>query len=130
MTILVVDDEPMILRLLDKLLTDAGYRVLIAVVPEAALSVSRELPGPIDLLVTDLLMPGADGRAVGEAIQRERPDTRVLVMSAYADAAEPAMAAHPDWRFIAKPFHLSAFLEMVGPLVSEAGASLRMPAAR
>jgi two-component system cell cycle sensor histidine kinase/response regulator CckA len=104
-TILLVEDEPEVRRLVQKILDMHGYAVLSAASPAEAIAISRSRPGTIDILVTDVIMPGMNGRELARALSTARPDLRVLYMSGYTDAA----IAHqgildPGTAFLSKPF--------------------------
>jgi two-component system cell cycle sensor histidine kinase/response regulator CckA len=86
-TVLVVDDEPSIRKLLIQTMQPLGYKLLDAPSGEDALKVSDEYPGVIDLLVTDVVMPGMNGMQLAETLQHRRPDMRVIFMSGYTDRA-------------------------------------------
>lgn len=104
-TILVLDDEPSVLGIVRVALTDAGYQVLAADLPATAIATARTHAGPIDLLLTDLVMPGMDGPRVASAVQSTRPGTPVLYMSGYtADLVSQGGALRPDVSFLPKPF--------------------------
>ena len=98
-TVLVVEDEEVVRRLTRRILLERGYVVLDASGGDEALSLARNYPASIDLLVTDLVMPGMTGSEVAGALTRERPDLRVLLMSGYSDAPVDH-GAH----FLQKPF--------------------------
>ena len=84
-TILLVEDEEAVRGLVREILSRLGYRVLMAGDGIEALALSRELGEPIHLLLTDVIMPGMDGRELAERMMVARPDTRILFMSGYAD---------------------------------------------
>jgi DNA-binding NtrC family response regulator len=84
-TILLVEDEEQVRVLASITLRYAGYTVIEASDGLHALEVSRQHEGPIDLLVTDVVMPRMGGGALAEAMGRERPKTRVVYMSGYTD---------------------------------------------
>ncbi len=84
-TILLVEDETIVRHLALKVLTRLGYNVLEASDGKDAHQKAREYRGHIDLLVTDVVMPGMNGRQVAESLQRIYPDLRVLFTSGYAD---------------------------------------------
>jgi len=95
-TILVVEDDPVVRRLLTDVLRPLGYRVLAAGSGEEAVKLSREHGGTIDLLLSDVVMPGMSGRSVIDRLRGERPSMRVAVMSGYTDeviSAEELSAA-------------------------------------
>ncbi|MFN3652379.1 MAG: response regulator [Armatimonadota bacterium] len=84
-TILVVEDEPRLSQLLCSTLRSAGYQVLEAASGDEALRTASGYPGKIDLLLTDVVMPGMSGREVAERLAAERPELRVAFMSGYTD---------------------------------------------
>jgi PAS domain S-box-containing protein len=84
-TLLVVDDDPMVRKLVVDTLRPLGYGLLEASGGEDALGVSRKLSREIDLLLTDVIMTGMNGRELAEKLKENRPDTRILYMSGYTD---------------------------------------------
>ncbi len=84
-TILVVEDEIMVRQLACKALRARGYQVLEAASPVEGLQLAREYPSPIDLLLTDVIMPHLNGRQLHEQIVMLRPEIKVLYMSGYTD---------------------------------------------
>jgi len=104
-TILVVEDEDVVRGLTRRILAEAGYNVLDTRSGEEAIRLCRDYRGPIDLLLTDVVMPEISGREVAGAVQELRPDTRVLFMSGYTDEAivrHGVLDANVE--FIQKPF--------------------------
>ncbi|MEO8431280.1 MAG: response regulator [Acidobacteriota bacterium] len=102
-TLLLVDDEDSLRTLCRKILASFGYVVLEASAPERALKIVRAHEGPIDLLLTDIVMPEMEGPELATRVLELRPGTPVLFMSGYADAAERLGLAN-DRRFLQKPF--------------------------
>src|SRR5205085_4874656 len=102
-TILLVDDEQSVRAIVFKILRRANYNVLEAENGEAALKLAESHPGKIDLVITDMFMPGLRGPEVVQKLAMTRPGLRVLFMSGYADpdlgTAVPAGA-----NFLNKPF--------------------------
>ena len=86
-TILVVDDEPALLALVGTMLWRAGYEALEASGPSEALRICAEHPEPIQLLLTDVLMPDMNGYELAERVKAVRPEVKVLFMSGYTDRA-------------------------------------------
>ncbi len=83
-TVLLVDDEPALLRLGKKLLESLGYQVLAACGPTEALEHAKCPPGSLQLLMTDVVMPGMNGLKLAERIREMHPDVRCVFMSGYA----------------------------------------------
>ena len=84
-TILVVEDEPSLLKLTKKTLSQAGHKVFEAGDASQALEVSRKTEGAIDLLLTDVIMPGMSGKKLADVLSAARPGMGVLYMSGYTD---------------------------------------------
>ena len=102
-TILLVDDEQSVRAIVMKILRRANFNVIEAQNGEDALRVAGAHAGPIDLVVTDMFMPGMRGPDVIQSLLPERPDLRVLFMSGFAD--EDARAGVPSGsNFLNKPF--------------------------
>ncbi len=85
-TILLVDDEPVLLELFARDLVDAGYRALTAGSAETALGLLDELLGDADLVIADIRLPSMHGCALGRAIVRRWPHIRLLFISGYVMA--------------------------------------------
>ena len=102
-TILLVDDEQSVRTIVLKILRRARYNVLEAENGEAALKIAEEHPGKIDLVITDMYMPGLRGREVVERLAPTRPGLRALFISGYAD--QDARTGVPGGaNFLNKPF--------------------------
>ncbi len=108
-TVLVCEDEDAVRVLLERILTSAGYRVLLAPNAEEALSQAKAHPGRIDLLVTDVILPGLHGRELAASIVQMHPEARTLFVSGYA--AEQFESEAPD--LLEKPFTRSSLLTRV-----------------
>ena len=108
-TVLIVEDDDQLRRLTHRALAGAGYVVLEADRGRHALEVARRHLGPIDLLLTDLVMPDTNGRKLAETLRASRPDMRVLYMSGYPDRAivNNGMLGVGD-AYLAKPFTTEA----------------------
>lgn len=104
-TILLVEDEAELRAPMAKLLQSKGYQVFEAANAEEALAISREYSGTIDLLLTDVIMPGIDGISLAETLTGDRPDTTVLLMSGYtADALSINQNTARQHKLLQKPF--------------------------
>ena len=99
-TILLVEDEEGVRRVLETMLKRSGYRVLSSNSARDAMSVAQEHMGPIDLLITDMLMPGASGATVAEQLCARRPEMRVLFVSAQGEQISNGASR----AFLQKPF--------------------------
>jgi len=108
--VLVVDDEPLKRITLQLELTEAGYTVFDAAEPAEALRLVQTKP--VDIVVTDLRLPGMDGIGLLERVKQYRPDAYVILMTAYAtvDTAVEAMK-RGAYDYITKPFRTDALLE-------------------
>ena len=119
-TILLVDDDDQIRRLVQEILERKGYRVLAAPSPAEALGASEVHGGPIHLLLTDVVMPGMSGRDLAERLAPSRPAMKILYMSGYTGgvAVQRGMLADDDL-MLQKPFTpdvlLRAIREALGP---------------
>src|SRR5580704_10457370 len=82
-TILVVDDEPEIRKLVSAMLTPHGYRIILADTGDQAIKVFRKQSKDIDLLLTDVVAPGMAGPTLADQLTELKPDLRVLFMSGY-----------------------------------------------
>lgn len=86
-TVLLVEDQALLRRVVSVMLKSSGYKVLAAESPEKGLQTAREHSGPIELLLTDVILPGMNGRALAEEILKIRPETKVLFVSGYTENA-------------------------------------------
>jgi two-component system, cell cycle sensor histidine kinase and response regulator CckA len=104
-TILLVEDDKTVRDLVREVLRDYGYKVLVAVGGENALSLAARHEAPIHLLLTDVVMPGMSGRTLANHLSESRPGMKTLFMSGYTD---DAIVHHGvldvDTPFIQKPF--------------------------
>jgi hypothetical protein len=121
-TVLVVEDEPSLREVAARGLRDLGYTVLEAADGAAALRVADRVEGPIDLLLTDVVMPGVGGRQLAERLRALRPDTRVLFTSGYTDGAFLSQAGlERSLAFLQKPFTVAALARTVRALLDAPG---------
>jgi two-component system cell cycle sensor histidine kinase/response regulator CckA len=113
-TVLLVDDEPLVRRLVAVILEEQGFTVLAADSGSEAIRLSRSHPGEIDLLVSDVVMPGMDGPTLATELLAEQPTLPVLFMSG---GCEPLRLDKDKlFRFVSKPFDLATFLVTVRDL--------------
>ena len=119
-TILVVEDEPAIRTVVRRMLERAGYRVIEAASGEEALERIAENKGPLDLVMTDLVMPGMSGAELAQQLRRERPSLRILLTSGYsAEAVAGRFTGAERWRLISKPYTVSDLLHEVREALDE-----------
>ena len=105
-TILLVEDEPSILAMTASVLDSLGYTVRSAVSPADAIRLAREDSHPIHLLLTDIIMPGMNGRGLARTLCALRPGLRVLYMSGYpAEVIARNGVIDDSLAFIPKPFN-------------------------
>ena len=108
-TILLVEDDPHVQRIVRNILHRSRYRVLPASGAEEAIELAKVENGTIDLLLSDLVMPGIGGRELAEQIQLLRPDIAILYMSGYTDDAVVRRGVlEAGVAFIQKPFGAEA----------------------
>jgi CheY-like chemotaxis protein len=123
-TILVVEDEPVVRRLTVRALTERGYQVLEAEDGDSALEAARAHQGELHLLVTDVVMPGMNGKELADRITADRPDLRVLYISGYAEHAVVRQGVLVEGiAFLSKPFDLSELARTVRDVLDKVQAS-------
>ena len=101
-TILVLDDHPVVLKVVCEILERAGYHVLPAGSGAQAIQVERITQGTIHLLLSDVMMPDMSGPVCAELLQKHRPEMRVMLMSGYIGG--DMLFLNQGWHFIEKPF--------------------------
>jgi two-component system, cell cycle sensor histidine kinase and response regulator CckA len=116
-TILVVDDEPMIRRLMGLILEEEGFTVLSAEDGLDAIRVSQSHEGEIDLLVSDLSMPRMDGQSLAHALLAADPGLPVLFISGYCE--ELPGCQNKSIRFLPKPFSPLTLTNAVRGMLTE-----------
>jgi len=113
-TILAVDDDPGVLVLLEDILRPAGYHVLVADGGRSAIQAFENSQEPIDLLVTDVIMPDLTGPVVAERLRARQPDLRVLFVSGFHDAdLVQHFVTRRGFALLPKPFTVDALLRVV-----------------
>jgi DNA-binding NtrC family response regulator len=110
-TILVVEDDAAILRLVQVILEEAGFEVLVAGSAKKAMGVVADFSRTIHLLLSDIMMPDMSGPDLAQVLKKRRPEMRVMLMSGYADGA--MLVLNHGWHFIQKPFVPTALLGKV-----------------
>ena len=103
--VLVVEDDPLVRSLAVNILGHLGYDVLEALDVEDAVRIARESDAPIDLLLTDVVMPGMNGLELWDRVLQLHPDSKSLFMSGYTeDALTIKVGLGREVNFLSKPF--------------------------
>jgi PAS domain S-box-containing protein len=122
-TVLLVEDETVVRQLVAEILEMSGYTVLQAGDGPSALELLRRHTGTIELLVTDVVMPGMSGPEVAQAVTAMRPGTQVLYTSGYTDSAIGHHGVlEPEVAFLQKPFSADDLTRKVRALLDEPSA--------
>ncbi|MHC4561659.1 MAG: response regulator [Planctomycetota bacterium] len=113
-TVLVAEDEDAVRQLLIRVLSSCGYNAIEAADGQDALTKSQQHAGKIDLLITDIVMPGMDGRELATTLRQDRPDTKVIYVSGYSHGIiNSDIAASEGAEFVRKPFSPDSLLGVV-----------------
>jgi signal transduction histidine kinase/ActR/RegA family two-component response regulator len=128
-TILVVEDEEVVRLLVCTVLTDSGYEVLCAGRPSEALRIVKEHGAPIDLLVTDVVMPEMHGPELARTLAPLMPEMKVLYVSGYSenDISDQGVI-DPDLDVLQKPFTHQSLVRKIRQLLEADGATAAVPA--
>ncbi len=110
-TLLVVDDQHVVLELVDAFLEDSGYRVFLAGSGQQALDVCRRLDGGVDLLLTDVRMPGMNGPELYSRLVEQHPGVKVLFMSGFSATEAARFGVPQNAPLIVKPFRPDELLQ-------------------
>jgi Signal transduction histidine kinase len=123
-TVLLVEDEDAVRSLVREVLRGRGYQVLEAQKSAEALEICNTHPGPIDLLVTDVVLPQISGRALAQQLNPARPEMKVLYISGYTD---DKMLQHgiPGAAFLQKPFSSDVLARTVRNMLDSKNGVLR-----
>lgn len=121
-TLLLVDDDPNFLFVASNILRPAGFNVIEAESGQAALERAGQHAGKIDLLVTDMMMPGMNGRQLAQRFTKLRPGVRVLYISGVVDEGSAREAIEGEEAdFLGKPFEADTFTAKVRELIRASG---------
>ena len=112
-TVLVVEDEEEVRSLTRDVLEMHGYAVLEALDPDDALRLGGTHPGPIDLLITDVVMPRVSGPELARRLRAGRPTLRVLCMSGYPESADRPAEENAWNGWLQKPFNPDGLIAKV-----------------
>jgi DNA-binding NtrC family response regulator len=114
-TVLIVDDEPQMLRLVEKMLGSSGVKVLMAPRPSDALKICQM--APIHVLISDFSMPEMDGIRLAEQVLKLHPTASILLISGQFRDTPPAAKA-AQIRFLKKPFFPSQLIELLREMLT------------
>lgn len=115
-TVLVVEDQRLLRKVVQTMLEQDGYRVLTAENPEEGLEAAKAHEGAIELLITDVILPGMNGKAFAEELKKTRPGTKVLFVSGYTENVVTLTGQlDAEISFLQKPFNY----EVLGKKVRE-----------
>ena len=118
-TVLLVEDEESVRELVRETLRSKGYTVMEAADGISGMKVAESWEGKIDILITDVVMPGMSGRELAQRVSASRPDIRVLYLSGYTeDAIIHEGVLDPGIAFLQKPFTLQALARKVRAVLS------------
>jgi two-component system cell cycle sensor histidine kinase/response regulator CckA len=113
-TILAVDDDRSVLGLLDQILRDAGYRVVLADGGWSAIQAYEKCVEKVSLLLTDVIMPDLTGPVIAERLRARQPDLRVLFISGFHDAdLVQRFVTRKGFSLLPKPFTVDGLLRVV-----------------
>jgi two-component system, cell cycle sensor histidine kinase and response regulator CckA len=113
-TLLIVDDEEMLVELVRRMVVRQGYNALIATSADEALNLYEQDKSKIDLVITDLIMPGMDGRALAEELMRRDPAIRILVSTGFsADSDITSLVESGVKGVVMKPYQSEQLFEKI-----------------
>jgi two-component system, cell cycle sensor histidine kinase and response regulator CckA len=121
-TLLVVEDQQPLREVIFEYLTSKGYDVIAAADGAQALGICRSIEKPIDVLITDLIMPGARGTEVAQLARRRFPSLKVIYMSGYNDQKLDS-GEREDTVFLEKPFDMPTLTSVIRQLASRRSAA-------
>ena len=116
-TVLIVDDDQQILRLVEKMLRPHGHNVVMAPRPSEALRICESQP--VHLMISDIMMPEMDGHKLADRFLKLQPESQVMLISGYA---RETGSKSPRIRFLKKPFLPSVLLQTLRELLPETEA--------
>ena len=112
-TILLVEDEASVQTVIGRLLGKLGYTVLFADNGQECISVFDDYVDRIDLIITDIVMPGQTGIEMARELRERKPDLKILFMSGYAGPEAGVLNDPPPEPFLSKPFSVEELAEAV-----------------
>jgi len=127
-TILLVEDEPFVREATCSILESAGFEVLPAGDAQDAMKVFEECKPAIDLVVTDMVLPGRSGQQLGQDLREHSPEVAILVTSGYGNPEYEAETPESRTYFLAKPYSRRTLVEKIEKIL--AAALLGRPASQ
>jgi PAS domain S-box-containing protein len=113
-TVLLVEDDAGVRAITDRILQRMGYKVLVADLPRTAITICEQHNGPIELMLTDMVMPGMNGQELAKRLKERRPEMRIIFMSGYTeDELIRNMLGDERVEFIQKPFEPDALARLI-----------------
>lgn len=114
--ILLAEGDPVVRAMLEKLLKQGGYDLLVAQDGQDAIQKSADQKGRIDLLVSNVQMPGMTGSDLAKEMRQSRPDLRVMLTSSYEQGL---LVLDTGWQFIQKPYVIKVLLDKIVELIKK-----------
>ncbi|MFY9647924.1 MAG: response regulator [Terriglobales bacterium] len=118
-TILLVEDEPFVREATSSILEHAGFRVFPAEDARDAIDVYEQCNGAIDLVMTDIVLPGGSGEQLGRDLRQRAPEVMVLLTSGYSRPEYETEAAGTGTYFLAKPYSRRTLLEKIENILAD-----------
>lgn len=119
-TILLVEDDPTIKNTMEEILTSLGYKVLTAENGKIALKKAKKYPGPLDLLLTDIIMPAMDGVKLAALLREQRLSLKMIFTSGCITNPHPFLQSLPPGsRYIQKPYSINSITTIIRELLDE-----------
>jgi CheY-like chemotaxis protein len=123
-TILLVEDESLVRKAIQEALQSAGYRVITAGNAARALDAYHQCSVPVDLLLSDVVMPEISGHALAQSLFALCPHIRIMLMSGYIDRLSPRELSPFRKEYLAKPFSISTLLKRIREALDGDGETL------
>jgi two-component system, cell cycle sensor histidine kinase and response regulator CckA len=129
-TILLVEDEIFVRQATAAALTSSGYAVLSAANGSQALEACRNASRPLDLLLSDVVLPGMRVDELAKGFRAMNPPGRILLMSGYVEELTPCARFSSDSPYLRKPFTVSTLIKVVSDLLQADGLALEASAGK
>ena len=116
---LLVEDDPDVRSTTERILRELGLTVVVAANADEIPRALKDAPGPLQIVVSDVVMPGKNGLVVVEALRASHPGLAAVLISGYSEEDVAIVAGHPHTRFVAKPFTAAALTTAVSELLTD-----------